>query len=708
MNQNINVDLIPKFAVYGNLYFSQYDVGREAIINLVNGSTEYEIPSGATVTLVATKPSGLGFTQNCTFEGNQITVVCTAEMTDETGHFPCEIRIANGSLLLGTANFTFNVERSPHPEGTTDGTADSVISQITVAFESAMTQIENSGGLTRSIKNAILNCFRHVVWIDEHGQEYYDDLESAFSEVTGISLNSNSLLFNNLGSTQQLTASLIPSSSTATVMWTSSDESVATVSSSGLVTSVGYGNCTITATANEVSASCSVSIEEITVVSLSAVLNADGHVFYVDDPVDDIKPYLTVTASLSDSSTVTVPSGSYTLSGSLSIEGDNTITVSYSGESTTVTVTAVTLVLLSIDAVYTQSGTVYDNQTLDSLKADLVVTASWDDSSTTTLSANDYSLSGTLATGTSTITVSYGGKTDTFDVTVTHATIQYTITNTLTQCTNSNNASVINELTAYSGTLTANSGYVLATVSITMGGTDITSTAYDSSTNAISIASVTGNIVITAEAVEDVGWISGVAYEPTWVQGKLNNDGTFTEGGNYYTTDYLPCHGVTAIKYSVSGTISGAHYRAYYDENQSFISYAYQFYTDVGENHIVVPSTAYYVRFTAPKAEYDSGCSLTPYLYETITENTVWQSGQIYKTVQNQFGFCYGATTVTMLVDAGLYGLRGYYSLYDSAKQRTNSMGNTNNFSRTPFAVDGNYYFSLSNTDSQTILVKLS
>lgn len=142
MNQNINVDLIPKFAVYGNLYFSQYDVGREAIINLVNGSTEYEIPSGATVTLVATKPSGLGFTQNCTFEGNQITVVCTAEMTDEAGHFPCEIRIANGSLLLGTANFTFNVERSPHPEGTTDGTAESVVNQITLALNDALEQID--------------------------------------------------------------------------------------------------------------------------------------------------------------------------------------------------------------------------------------------------------------------------------------------------------------------------------------------------------------------------------------------------------------------------------------------------------------------------------------------------------------------------------------------------------------------------------------
>lgn len=74
--------------------------------------------------------------------------------------------------------------------------------------------------------------------------------------------------------------------------------------------------------------------------------------------------------------------------------------------------------LVSISAVYTQSGTVYDTDTLDSLKADLVVTATYSDSTTATVTA--YTLSGTLTEGTSTITVSYGGKTTTFDVTVTH------------------------------------------------------------------------------------------------------------------------------------------------------------------------------------------------------------------------------------------------------------------------------------------------
>ena len=74
--------------------------------------------------------------------------------------------------------------------------------------------------------------------------------------------------------------------------------------------------------------------------------------------------------------------------------------------------------LVSISAVYTQSGTVYDTATLDDLKPDLTVTALYSDSSTQTVTS--YTLSGTLEVGTSTITVTYGGKTTTFTVTVTH------------------------------------------------------------------------------------------------------------------------------------------------------------------------------------------------------------------------------------------------------------------------------------------------
>lgn len=76
----------------------------------------------------------------------------------------------------------------------------------------------------------------------------------------------------------------------------------------------------------------------------------------------------------------------------------------------------------------------------------------------------------------------------------------YTITNTLTKCTNSNPATSAEYGSSYSATLTEDSGYTFSSVAVTMGGTDITSTAYDSSDDSITIASVTGNIAITATA----------------------------------------------------------------------------------------------------------------------------------------------------------------------------------------------------------------
>lgn len=75
------------------------------------------------------------------------------------------------------------------------------------------------------------------------------------------------------------------------------------------------------------------------------------------------------------------------------------------------------------------------------------------------------------------------------------AEVYYTVTNNLTNVTNSNSASAIKEGTSYTATLTANSGYELDTVSVTMGGQAVTVT-----NGVINIASATGDIVINATA----------------------------------------------------------------------------------------------------------------------------------------------------------------------------------------------------------------
>ena len=72
-----------------------------------------------------------------------------------------------------------------------------------------------------------------------------------------------------------------------------------------------------------------------------------------------------------------------------------------------------------IVAVYDQGGTIYAGQSLDDLRPDLVVTAYYLDGTSGVITT--YTLSGTLLAGTSTITVSFGGKTATITVSVTAA-----------------------------------------------------------------------------------------------------------------------------------------------------------------------------------------------------------------------------------------------------------------------------------------------
>ena len=70
--------------------------------------------------------------------------------------------------------------------------------------------------------------------------------------VASITLSENLVVLPTLGQTQQLTATVLPSSAVnKTVSWTSSDENIATVSSNGTITAIGNGRATITASSTD-------------------------------------------------------------------------------------------------------------------------------------------------------------------------------------------------------------------------------------------------------------------------------------------------------------------------------------------------------------------------------------------------------------------------------------------------------------------------
>lgn len=129
-----------------------------------------------------------------------------------------------------------------------------------------------------------------------------------------------------------------------------------------------------------------------------------------------------------------------------------------------------------------------------------------------------------LRDGRATVTASCGGKTDSCSVTAVQMNY-YSVTNNLTNVTNSNSAASVLEGESYSATLSVSSDYSLTDVQITMGGSNITSSAYNSESHEIYIASVSGNITITASATKIV------YYSVTW---QLSN--ASVSGGNQPST----------------------------------------------------------------------------------------------------------------------------------------------------------------------------
>ena len=131
------------------------------------------------------------------------------------------------------------------------------------------------------------------------------DTEGLYDLVTGISLSPTSLSFSAINETSALTATISPSTAqNKGVVWSSSSDAVATVSSTGIVTAKGDGTCTITAASAEnpsIKATCAVSVSSIPLAfsTNNVTIPTSG---YVDINYSGVNQWSTLSATSTDES----------------------------------------------------------------------------------------------------------------------------------------------------------------------------------------------------------------------------------------------------------------------------------------------------------------------------------------------------------------------------------------------------------------------
>lgn len=187
---------------------------------------------------------------------------------------------ANGSTMRGAINLLRAAKGYSAYELAVingfSGTEEEWLASLTATDEqvdeAVAKYIAMNGALSPAQYEALLNLLKLAVF-KEDPTEAWAAFQNAFVRpvpATAISLSAtiatfgyNSITESASGHTKQLTATVTPANTTDEVVWESSDESVATVED-GLVTTVGDGECYITATAGYVSASCLVTVEPST------------------------------------------------------------------------------------------------------------------------------------------------------------------------------------------------------------------------------------------------------------------------------------------------------------------------------------------------------------------------------------------------------------------------------------------------------------
>lgn len=200
--------------------------------------------SAGSATITAKANDGSGVSASCTITVQEPVVLVTSVTLSET----------SATLIVGD---TFQLEATVSPEDATDTSLTWTSSKPSVATVDA-------NGLVTAVAEGKVTITAKAN--DGSGKKATCTItvEKAVVLVGEIVLD-QTVAELEVGKTLQLTASVLPADADdATVTWSSSDETLATVSASGLVEALAVGEVVITATANDesgISASCTITIK---------------------------------------------------------------------------------------------------------------------------------------------------------------------------------------------------------------------------------------------------------------------------------------------------------------------------------------------------------------------------------------------------------------------------------------------------------------
>ena len=210
------------------------------------------------------------------------TATITAKATDGSNvSAKCTIKVKAPVVLV--EGITLNATEQTLTEGETFALTASVTPENATNKSLAWTSSDenvatvDANGLVTAVKEGTATITAKANDGSNASAQCTITVKAAVVLVEGITLNATEQTLT-VGETFALTASVLPENATnKSLVWTYSDENVATVDANGLVTAVKEGTATITAKANDgsnVSAKCTIKVKAAVVLVEGITLNA--------------------------------------------------------------------------------------------------------------------------------------------------------------------------------------------------------------------------------------------------------------------------------------------------------------------------------------------------------------------------------------------------------------------------------------------------